>query len=846
MISGRLPARSPLFVNELCKRVSVVLVTGGTGSGKSSQVPQILADCKDVGHPILCTQPRRLAAVSIARRVAKERGAELGGSEVGYHIGLQRLSTYNTKIVFATCGLVLEQLRCEGLKAFERYKCIIIDEVHERSVESDLVLACAKLFLRNRADFRLVLMSATANVKHFKDYFNDGPRKNFSVVSINNLGTMIRSHISNTRINVNYLRHAIDYLPRSKQNMWKAFLDPRNPEVVPLKDAKGKKVADNYEGKLGINGQHLLFCVDLVLAILSKRKLRYDEHLRHRKHSDRKQRNFSGGGILIFMPTYKAIENLHKELKIKLPQDVNVFGLHSSIDVNECCRRINEEEKNSEEAKGNIRVIISTSIAESSVTIPDVGYVIDFCRQLQVSWDSEKRITKPNIVWASRSQSNQRKGRTGRTCPGTVFRIVTHERFLRFQNYETPSIQLSNLRWEILLLSCSKHRLTRDINKALGYTVDPPQRVTKNLALRHLKKVGFLDQKFRPTLFGRFAQEMPCDLSQTRLLLLCMKNGVTSDGTILAGLLTNSPMPVARIFGQDEKYFETLRKYSPIRNAVLNNDGILLANKGALKYWQDSYMDIVRTTRMAFMISGKDGKELKEGIFDGIPFDSAEAPISKDEEKWARERNFTAVAFRRAIDTGGMMLNIMHRYRPVPFIKDIVNEEREERKTATLLKRILCGSREVAKIEEGIKDKSDLLKADITRPQCIYYVMGVCSKGIHCRFSHSELAIPPLCKFIKYGQTCAFGEGCLYSHNKEEVKREVKAFDYKEELDYNFDLKDPTYEKKYGKEFSVKDIYANETVLVVGVKDLSFSTEISRQMNVRNVTTKPQKTTQAW
>ncbi|GMQ00128.1 hypothetical protein CsSME_00047343 [Camellia sinensis var. sinensis] len=132
----------------------VTLIVGETGCGKSSQVPQFLLE--ENMKPILCTQPRRFAVVAVARMVAKARNCEVGG-EVGYHIGHSKVVSARTKIVFKTAGVLLDEMREKGLDAL-KYKAIILDEVHERSVESDLVLVCVKQFLLKNNDLRFTYL----------------------------------------------------------------------------------------------------------------------------------------------------------------------------------------------------------------------------------------------------------------------------------------------------------------------------------------------------------------------------------------------------------------------------------------------------------------------------------------------------------------------------------------------------------------------------------------------------------------------------------------------------------------------------------------------------------------
>ena len=221
--AARLPARDPIFVRQLCSKMDVddwgigsghrvIMVQGGTGSGKSSQVPQILLD--ELGGPVLCTQPRRLAAASIAARVAQERGCQLG-SEVGYQIGQKRVATNETQLLFATCGIALEMLRTEGPRALRDFAFVVLDEVHERSSESDLVLACIHTYMKTELpQLRLILMSATFDHERYKRYFADvGEGETVPRLPVpqrrQSLAETILGHVESTTVGVRYLGDAV-------------------------------------------------------------------------------------------------------------------------------------------------------------------------------------------------------------------------------------------------------------------------------------------------------------------------------------------------------------------------------------------------------------------------------------------------------------------------------------------------------------------------------------------------------------------------------------------------------------------------------------------------------------
>ncbi|KAK3407426.1 hypothetical protein EUGRSUZ_K03480 [Eucalyptus grandis] len=161
----------------------VTLIAGETGCGKSSLVPQFLLE-RNI-YPVICAQPSRFAAVAMAKMVAKARNCELG-EEVGYHVGHLKNISSSSKIAFKTVGVLLDEIREKGLNALD-YKAIILDEVHERSVESDLLLICVKQFLLENNNLRVVLMSATADIAKYRDYFGDiSGDERVEVVSIPN------------------------------------------------------------------------------------------------------------------------------------------------------------------------------------------------------------------------------------------------------------------------------------------------------------------------------------------------------------------------------------------------------------------------------------------------------------------------------------------------------------------------------------------------------------------------------------------------------------------------------------------------------------------------------------
>ncbi|VAH02116.1 unnamed protein product [Triticum turgidum subsp. durum] len=257
-----------------------------------------------------------------------------------------------SKIVFKTAGVVLEQMRHKGFAALQ-YKVIILDEIHERSVESDLVLAYVKQFMMMTNDSRLVLMSATIDSTQYVEYFKD--------IGKVELITIPSSSCSNFQRKVQYLEQIVDILKMDSETE-----SPRT-KYCPGLDCKAEA-----------------YLSPDVYQLINKLLL----HI-HESERDTEK------GILVFLPTYYALEQQWDVLSGCSIFKIHI--LHRSIDTDEALETMKA-------SKSCRKVILATNMAESSVTIPGVAYVIDSCRSLQVYWNPVRRINSVKLVWISKSQ----------------------------------------------------------------------------------------------------------------------------------------------------------------------------------------------------------------------------------------------------------------------------------------------------------------------------------------------------------------------------------------------------------------------------------------------------------
>ncbi|XP_050064006.1 probable ATP-dependent RNA helicase spindle-E [Aphis gossypii] len=419
-----------------------VLISGATGCGKSTQVPQyILDDCmsKKKYCNIIVTQPRRIAAISVSKQVNRERSCK-DGVLVGYQVG--RKKNYNpstTKILYCTTEILL--LKIIKAKSLSEFSHIILDEVHERTLEMDfLLLVIKKLQKINSQSTRVILMSATAEIEKLRDYFSDYYGHPFnrhlaaSIVSV--------KKPSNYSVDVLYLDDLYLLIPAAQR------MDLSKTQI----DENGYDTA-----------------VQLVKA--------FDQM---------KVDNDNKKSVLIFLPGIYEIEEMHRRMEDLMTLENHkwiLIQLHSSITSE-------EQDKIFIQAPLNYRkIILSTNIAESSITVPDVSFVIDFCLMKQLKNEIRSNYSMLIMTWASKSNCNQRAGRVGRVANGCVYRLIPRRMFNKLEDNELPEMSRCSLSRVVLM---SKLLNMGTPEKLLASALDVPCLQNIILTIRTLQQVGAL------------------------------------------------------------------------------------------------------------------------------------------------------------------------------------------------------------------------------------------------------------------------------------------------------------------------------------------------------------------
>lgn len=485
---------------------SVVVIQGPTGCGKTTQVPQFILDScykKKLHCNIIVTQPRRIAAISIAKRVSQEREWPVG-TLIGYHVGLINHTSKDTRLTYCTTGVLLHKLI--NSKNMLDYTHIILDEVHERDQDMDfLLLVVRKLLHTNSRSVKIILMSATFDVERFAKYFSspvgnklipapiiDIPKKRFFNVGIYYLCQM-------------------------------GALGPI-PEISASKPIVTKKMLE--------------FCVNLI-KVLDDVDMKADD-----TNYDEETNVYERYVILVFLPGINEIEELNNLLSLPKHEQSkwDIVVLHSSI-TSEVQQRIFQKPP-----YGYRRLILSTNIAESSITVPDVKYVIDFCLIKHLVTDAHTNFQCLELKWASKVNCEQRAGRTGRVMDGRVYRLVPQSFYETILSREvSPEILRAPLENVVLK---SKLLDMGEPKAILALSLDPPNLENLEKTILLLKEAGALLNKINEiqpfdgelTDLGRIMAYLPLNIYVSKLIMLGHVFSVLKDTIIIAASLAVKDM----------------------------------------------------------------------------------------------------------------------------------------------------------------------------------------------------------------------------------------------------------------------------------------------------------------
>jgi len=443
---------------EAIKNNDVVIVVGETGSGKTTQIPQIILETM-VGDKdrIAITQPRVVAATSVARYVADEAGTELG-DKVGFHVRFNDRTHEGTKLNFMTDGILLRKM--QGDLKLSEYSVVMVDEVHERSLNIDLILGLLQETQKMRTEagmekLKVVITSATLEKEKLARFYNRAP-----VIEVKG-----RLH----SVEIHYDDKPLDSFDDFK----------KIPEYVVRAAEKVKEI--DTSGK--------------------------------------------DGDILIFMPgvddirkTIKGVEELNLANTIILP-------LHGQLSPDEQNRIFDEKDPRR-------KIIVSTNIAETSVTVPRVKHVIDTGLIKQTEFDHTTGIGALVVVDHAKNGCIQRTGRAGRVSAGDCWRLYTEKDFDNRKEFQLPEIQRSDLAHVVLMMK------GMGIDEVESFKfVDPPEKSALVQAVGTLEALGAIDERGKLTEVGKTMAELPLEPHIAKMVIEAKKYGCMEEVCTIAGFL---------------------------------------------------------------------------------------------------------------------------------------------------------------------------------------------------------------------------------------------------------------------------------------------------------------------
>ena len=430
----------------------VIIVVGETGSGKTTQLTQFLHEDGYGSHGMIgCTQPRRVAAMSVAKRVSEEMEVKLG-STVGYAIRFEDCTSKDTVIKYMTDGVLLRESLNEP--DLDRYSCIIMDEAHERALNTDVLMGLFKKILQRRRDIKLIVTSATMNSKRFAEFFGGAPE----------------------------------------------FTIPGR--TFPVDVMFHRTPVDDYVDQ----------AVQQVLAI----------HV-----------SMGPGDILVFMTGQEDVEVTCELVRERLdalkdPPKLSILPMYSQMPAD-------LQAKIFDKAAPDVRkCIVATNIAETSLTVDGIMYVVDPGYSKLKVYNPRMGMDTLQITPVSQANSSQRSGRAGRTGPGKAFRLFTEKAFKDEMYLQTiPEIQRTNLSNTILLIK------SLGVKDLLDFDfMDPPPQDTITTSLFDLWALGALDNLGELTSLGKKMNAFPMDPPLAKLLIMSEEYGCSEEMVTIVSMLS--------------------------------------------------------------------------------------------------------------------------------------------------------------------------------------------------------------------------------------------------------------------------------------------------------------------
>lgn len=534
------------------ERSQVILVTGETGCGKTTQVPQfLLENALEINQRcrIVCTQPRRIAAIAMAERVAEERGERLGNS-VGFQIRLENELPVAKQgnILFCTTGVLLRQLHSNP--SLRGVTHLILDEVHERNVETDLLMGLLRnIILQHRPTMKLLLMSATLRAEQFSEYFWNCPRIHIEGFTYPVQEFYLEDVLELTQFN-NY--PALREGGRPNRPVWAKYT--RRGKEEDAKTDQFKSFIEPFAASLSHSGKYSsLTCRSIRNPASELVNVELIAELVHEINA-----NQGEGAILVFVCGYDQISKLN-QLLINSRRDpqrspiLDVYPLHSTMPT------LDQKAIFSSAPRGHRKVVLATNIAETSITIDDVVFVVDCGKHKVSDYNEQDQIGTLAEQWISLANARQRRGRAGRVMPGICYHLYSSARGYTLAEYPLPEILRERIDGTILDL---KMLAVGEEKKFLSSLLTPPKEEVVCQGIEGLIRIGALQPGTENlTALGVHLARLPLDPNTAKMILMSAIFGCVDPITTVAANLSYKDAFV-RPLGKEKQVDEVKRRFA--------------------------------------------------------------------------------------------------------------------------------------------------------------------------------------------------------------------------------------------------------------------------------------------
>ncbi|XBW37072.1 hypothetical protein QEN19_002650 [Hanseniaspora menglaensis] len=509
------------------------LITAGTGCGKSTQVPQFmledLIEKEDYNRRILVTQPRRIAAIGLAERVSQERCSTLG-DEVGYVIRGVNKTSAKTRLTFMTTGILVRMLQGD-LEILDN-TTIVIDEVHERSIETDLIIILLKRVMKmmKNSTLKVVLMSATVDEDQYKKFFDNDlatayvEGRTFPVTDyfLEDVISMVNFQIKSSFDNKNNKKSNSLPLRTNFSKLDSAYDDVDEDRYFDsLQDEENGVLSSSTS--LARHDSHFFKTGQISYDLITQVVEHIDDELTSEK---------SDGSIIIFLPGVGEIDSCCRSLR-NLGSSFEILPLHSALAPD-------EQKKVFNSYKNKRKVVVATNIAETSITIDDVVATVDCGRAKTVFYSSKDNTTKLLEGWISKAESKQRRGRAGRVRSGKCYKLFSSETYKEMKDYPIPEIKRVGL--QDLYLNIKAMNID-DVVSFLKESMDAPSTTNVKKAERHLKEKGLLTESNELTKMGKYISLLPGSDTDGKILINSILFRCVDTGILLASIIGLSDLP---------------------------------------------------------------------------------------------------------------------------------------------------------------------------------------------------------------------------------------------------------------------------------------------------------------